>query len=145
MYFLSGTAIMNVAAGFSGGFSFFYTTTVPATVRVYDGLNATGNVLATINLAANTPANNCQSGSVIFCNWSPGGQSFNGIARSIDFGGTVNQVGYDNITVGSGTPVGQTPVPTVAANVPTLNEWALIALAMLAAIAGAIALRRRSA
>ncbi len=39
-----------------------------------------------------------------FSNWAIGALSFSGLARSIDFGGTVNQVGFDNITFGSTNP-----------------------------------------
>lgn len=53
MFFLdANNAILNVPAGFTTGFSFFYSSAVAATVTVYDGLNATGNVLGVINLAA---------------------------------------------------------------------------------------------
>ncbi|HTQ79133.1 MAG TPA: hypothetical protein VMM92_03995, partial [Thermoanaerobaculia bacterium] len=34
----------------------------------------------------------------------PIGVSFSGVARSVDFGGTANQIGFDNITFGSQTP-----------------------------------------
>ena len=33
---------MNVAAGFSTGFSFFHSSSAPGFVNVYEGLNATG-------------------------------------------------------------------------------------------------------
>jgi hypothetical protein len=53
MYFLTGSAILNVPAGFNTGFSFSYTAiNEPGTVVVYAGPNATGNVLSTINLNA---------------------------------------------------------------------------------------------
>lgn len=105
MFFLSGTAILNYAAGFTDGFSFFYTSSQAAVVRVYDGLNGTGNLLGTINLLANWTGNNCAGDPTgQFCNFSIGSLGFAGVARSIDFGGTVNQVGYDNITFGSTDP-----------------------------------------
>ena len=143
LFFLTGTAVMNVPAGFTTGFSFYYTSSLAATVRVYDGVNATGNVLATINLTANTPVNNCNvTTGHTFCNWSPIGATFSGTAKSIDFGGTVNQVGYDNITVGSGTPI---IIPTASASVvPTLGLPALALLGALAGLIGVVVLRRRS-
>ncbi len=49
----SSSAIMNVAAGFDTGFSFYYTSSTAATINVYDGLNATGNVIGSIDLMRN--------------------------------------------------------------------------------------------
>jgi len=113
MFFLTGTAILNYAAGFETGFSFWYTTVgFAGTVEVYDDLNATGNLLGSINLAAlgtgPSPGNP-------FSNWAIGSLPFSGIAKSINFGGTVNQVGYDNITFGSTTPDAGVPEPASVA------------------------------
>jgi hypothetical protein len=114
MFFLDETAIMNVAAGFDTGFSFFYTSSTAATIKIYDDLGAAGNLLASITLAANSGNNNCAgdpSGS--FCNFDPIGATFSGIAKSVDFGGTADHTGYDNVTFGSATPV-TTAVPEPA-------------------------------
>ncbi len=115
MFFLqANNAILNYAAGFDTGFSFFYTSSTAATVTVYDGVDGTGNVLGTLDLVAQY-TNNCvgdPSGS--FCNWSPVGVAFAGTARSIDFGGTANQTGFDEITFGSARPGDPTPVPEPA-------------------------------
>ena len=112
MFFLTGSAVLNYSAGFDTGFSFFYTTTVfSGSVSIWDGLDATGNLLGSINIAAlgagPDPLNP-------FSNWVIGSLGFSGIAMSIDFGGTVNQVGYDNITFGSTDP-NQVPEPTSVA------------------------------
>jgi len=104
LFFLTGTAILNFAPGFDTGFSFFYTSSTAATVNVFDGLNATGTLIGTITLAAQFNQNCVGDPNGSFCNWTPIGVSFLGIARSIDFGGTVNQTAYDNITFGSATP-----------------------------------------
>lgn len=110
MFFQTGTAVLNYAPGFDTGFSFYYSSATAATVNVYDGLNATGNLLATINLNAqyNDSCTGDPNGS--FCNWTPVGVSFSGTAYSVDFGGTVNQTAYDDITFGSATP-GKVPEP----------------------------------
>jgi hypothetical protein len=112
-YFLSGGAdTMDVAAGFTTGFSFFYTAdTSPGTVKVYDGLDATGNLLATLTLPVN-PAGTCATdpGSG-FCNFTAIGVTFAGTAKSVDFGGTANQIAFDNITLGSSIPGGSVPEP----------------------------------
>jgi hypothetical protein len=106
VYFLSGGAdTMNVAAGFTTGFSFFYSAdNNPGSITVWDGLNGTGNKLATLSLPTN-PNPNCtiDPGSG-FCNWTAIGVSFSGTAESVDFGGSANQIGFDNITLGSSTP-----------------------------------------
>jgi len=109
MFFLTGSAILNDAAGFDTGFSFWYSTVgFTGSVTVYDGSDATGNLLGSINLAAlgvgPSPGNP-------FSNWVVGSVSFSGIAKSINFGGTVNQVAYDNITFGSINPTTPAPVP----------------------------------
>lgn len=111
MFFLSGSAVLNYAAGFDTGFSFFYSSSTAASVKVYDGIDATGTLLADIPLTAQFDQGCTGDPTGGFCNWTAVGASFAGIAKSIDFGGTVNQVGYDNITFGSATP-GTVPEPT---------------------------------
>ena len=133
MFFLdANNAVLNVAAGFQTGFSFFYTSSTAATVTVYDGLNKTGNVLGTLDLAAQGFDNCGGDPTGSFCNWTAVGVAFDGTAKSIDFGGTANQTGFDNITFGSDTPV-----------VPEPSTYALMALG-LAGI-GFAARRRKSA
>jgi hypothetical protein len=126
MFFLNANnAILNFAAGFDTGFSFFYTSSTAASVAVYDALDGTGNVLGMLNLLAQHTQNCTGDPSGTFCNWSAIGVNFSGIARSIDFGGTANQTGFDDITFGSATPGGGgngTPEP---------GTLALLALAAL--------------
>jgi len=135
MFFLdANNAILNVPGGFDTGFSFYYTSSTAATVTVYDGLDGTGNVLGTIDLEAQYDQN-CQGDpNGGFCNFSAIGVAFDGIAMSIDFGGTANQTGYDNITFGDSTP-GNPGVPEPA-------TWAMMIGGF--AFAGAV-LRRRKA
>jgi len=116
MFFLTGTAVLNYAPGFDTGFSFYYTTSRSARVDVYDDLDATGNLLGSILLDVNWQNGNCGGDPTgQFCNWDIGAVSFAGMAKSIDFGGTVDQVGFDNITFGSidpsGNNDGEVPVP----------------------------------
>lgn len=112
MFFLnSNNAILNMAAGFDTGFSFFYSSSTAASVTVWDGLNGTGNLLGTLNLTAQG-FNNCVGDPTgDFCNWTAVGVAFGGTARSINFGGTANQTGFDDITFGSARPGGDTDVP----------------------------------
>ena len=135
MFFLdANNAVLNVTNGFTTGFSFWYTSSTAAAVTVYDGLNGTGNVLGVINLQAQFN-NNCSGDPTgTFCNWSAIGVAFEGTAYSIDFGGTANQTGYDNITFGSDTPGGGGAVPEPA-------TWAMMILGF--GLVGA-SLRRRA-
>lgn len=142
LFFLSGAAAtMNVPAGFTTGFSFFYSAANnPGVIRVWSGPNATGTLLATLNL----PTTGNGGGSAAcnfhnFCPFVPIGVPFAGTAQSVDFGGTVNQIGFDNITLGSTTAGGSGP--TI---VPTLSQWAFMGLMALLAISGIVAIRRRS-
>jgi len=135
MFFLNASeAILTLAAGFTTGFSFFYSSSVATTVNVFDGLNGTGNNLGSLSLAAQGFQNCSGDPTGLFCNWTAVGVNFAGTARSINFGGTANQTGFDNITFGSATPGngGTVPEPT---------SLALVAVALFAASA----LRRRKA
>lgn len=112
LFFLNGpAATLNAANGFTDGFSFFYSAiNNPGFINVYDGLNGTGNLLATLNLPT-TPFNGAPDPTGQFSPLVPIGVSFSGLAKSVDFGGTVNQIGFDNITIGSATPGSSQPVP----------------------------------
>ena len=136
MFFLdANNATLNVAAGFDTGFSFFYSSSTVATVNVYAGLNKTGALLGSLNLVAQHTGNNCQGDPTgTFCNWTAVGVAFAGIARSIDFGGTANQTGFDNITFGSKDPVPGIPEP---------STYAMLALGL--AGVGLVSRRRKSA
>jgi hypothetical protein len=119
VFFESGPGvIMDVAAGFTAGFSFYYSASQPGSVTVYDGLDGTGNVLATITLAANVSAGNCPSDNegVRYCNWQVSNNSFTGTAKSVNFSGAADYIGFDNITVGSAvvTP----PLTVTTASLP---------------------------
>jgi hypothetical protein len=127
-FFLSGPGdLMDVAAGFNTGFSFFYSAiNNPGSVDVFSGLNGTGSLLAHLVLPTTpagpygvAPCPNTSGGA--FCPWVPIGVSFAGTAESVNFSGTANQIGFDNITLGSQTPI----VPT-----PLIGHGLLVALAV---------------
>lgn len=112
MFFLSGDrAVMNVAAGFEEGFSFFYTSiTENAFVNVFSGLDGTGEILATLMLApTGTDCTGDPTGA--FCNFESIGTTFTGVAFSVAFGGVADQVGFDDITFGSAIAGGEVPIP----------------------------------
>jgi len=119
LFFLdSNSATLNYAAGFSTGFSFFYSSSTEATVNVWSDLDATGTLLAQITVSAQFSDGCTGDPTGDFCNWTATGVTFDGIAKSIDFGGTANQTAYDNITFGSDRP--GTP------GVPEPASWTLI-------------------
>jgi hypothetical protein len=134
LFFVQGTAIMNVPSGFDTGFSLYYSSiNVPGFVDVYDGLDATGNLLTTVNLPVTTSDGGDPTGA--FSPLFPIGVSFNGVAKSVDFGGTVNQIGFDDITLGSATPGTQ-------AQIPTLSQWGLIIFVILMGVSAIYVMRR---
>ncbi len=103
MAFATGSsATLNVPDGFEVGFSFFYSAAQhPGEVIVYEGIDATGNILATLSLPV-TPSTGATP--YLFDNWQPLGVEFEGIARSVDFGGTTDLIGFDNIILGTEEP-----------------------------------------
>ena len=114
MFFLdANNAILNIASGFTTGFSFFYSSSTAATVNVYDGLDGSGTLLGSLALTAQYSDNCVGDPNGPFCNWTAVGVSFDGLAKSINFGGTANQTGFDDITVGSANAGdnGQVPEP----------------------------------
>jgi hypothetical protein len=112
LFFLSGAeTFMNVAGGFDTGFSFYYTAiNVGGSVSVYDGLDGTGNVLATLTLP--TTVSNCDSSyGAGFCPFVASGIGFAGTAMSVSFAGVADQVVFDDVTFGSVDPGGRVPEP----------------------------------
>jgi hypothetical protein len=111
LFFLQNTAVLNFAAGFDTGFSLFYSAiNNPGSVDVYDGLNKTGSLLASLSLPITASDGGDPTGQ--FSPFFPVGVAFAGTAKSIDFGGTANQIAFDNITFGSTSPGGQVPEPS---------------------------------
>ena len=105
--FLGASATtMNVAAGFDIGFSFFYSAiAAPGVVRVWSDLDGTGTLLVELDLAL-TPFQGAPDPTGAFSPFLPFGVAFDGIAHSVDFSGSANQIGFDNITLGSERPIG---------------------------------------
>jgi hypothetical protein len=102
-YFVSGPGVvMNVPAGFQTGFAFYFSSgEATGSVTVYDGAGATGNILAQISLpATGTP---CNGSALYYSCWQQTGVTFQGTAKSVNFSGVANEIGFDNITLGTST------------------------------------------
>ncbi len=139
LFFLSGTAAtMNVPAGFDTGFSFYYSSVnVPGLIDVWDGLDGTGNLLASLVLPM-TPLGGAPDPTGAYSPFLAMGVAFDGIAHSVDFGGTVDQIAFDDITLGSITPGSALAVADTERAVPEPGSFLLVVAGML----GAGALRR---
>ena len=103
-FFLNGAGdVMNVPAGFTTGFSFFYAAAYTGSVTVYSGLNGTGSVLATLSL---TPTPDP------YYVWGAIGVTFAGSAESAVFSGSANYIGFSDITLGSAVAGATVPEPS---------------------------------
>jgi hypothetical protein len=117
-FFESGTAdTMDVAAGFTTGFSFYYSSADAGSVDVYSGLDGTGTLLASVPLVAQYDVGCSAGASTPWCNWSAVGVTFSGTAESVNFGGAAGEVAFDSITLGASDPgtsgqSGVTPEPS---------------------------------
>jgi hypothetical protein len=107
-------SLMDVAAGFNTGFSFFYATpSVPGTVTVWSGLDGTGSLLGTLALPPTGTGCGPDTAYAYNC-WVPVGVTFAGIAKSVIFGGTANFIVFDNVTLGSSIAGGGGTAPEPA-------------------------------
>jgi hypothetical protein len=101
---VGGDSALNVASGFTGPVSFFYSSSAISSVSLYSGLNGTGTLLGTIALAANAQ-NGCSD--TAYCYWSLASFNLAGVAQSIQFGSAQSVAAFDNVSLA--------PVPLPAA------------------------------
>jgi hypothetical protein len=132
IYFLSGNPIMNVAAGFDTGFSGVFSApfTPGTTIKVWSDVNAGGSLLASLTLGTTTAAGCTIAGQ--YCPFEAFSLAFAGTAKSVQFGGTLNQQVFDDLTFGSLQPGG----------VPEPASWAMLIAGF--GLVGAAARRRRA-
>ena len=92
--FAHDSAFLNVAAGVSNALAFRYASPndVVGAVRAFSGLNGTGTLLGTIDLATNFIDGT-------YDNWSLATLRFGGVARSFDFTASADAAGvlFDNV------------------------------------------------
>lgn len=98
LFFLTDTAYtMDVSTGFAGTFSVFYSSpSVPGTISLYSGLDATGSLLGTLGLAT-TPF--MGDGMHAYSPFVFASLAFTGVAKSVDFGSSANLFAYDDIAI----------------------------------------------
>ena len=120
LFFLSGDqTYMDVAAGFTTGFSFNYSAIGSGgSVTVYSGLDGSGTALASLALPT-TPSGPCPGYNAGFCSFYPIGVGFSGTAESVSFAGAANEIVFDDVTFGSVTP-----------GVPEPATWVLMMLGL---------------
>jgi hypothetical protein len=101
IFFNSGNAIeMNVAGGLDGGVSVYYTALgVPGFINVWDGFDASGNLLASLQLPT-TPNMGAPDPTGSFSPFVLVELPFDGTALSVQFGGAPGQIAFDDITLG---------------------------------------------
>jgi hypothetical protein len=100
-FWLSGAdSVMDVSNGFQGYFGLWYTAiNNPGSVTLFDGPGGTGNALGTLNLPVTLSDGGDPTGA--FSPFVYVDLTFSGTCYSVDFGGTENQIGFDNVTLGA--------------------------------------------
>jgi PEP-CTERM motif len=93
-----GSAAMKVAAGFTGALEFAYSSIATGTVSIYDGLDGTGNLLASESLVVTGVGPGDPNGGD-FGIWLPVQMSFAGIARSVVFDVASTSTVFDDVTL----------------------------------------------
>lgn len=101
----SDNLTMNVAKGFTNGFSFYYSSIeYDGNVTVYDGLDGTGKILETMQLSALGSDEDGGDPNGSYNKWEVGKVSFDGTAKSVSFAGVANEMGFDKISFDGAPP-----------------------------------------
>jgi len=104
-FFLQGPGvIMNMLPGFMHGLSFHYAAAFyGGSVSVWSGLDGTGTLLASLNLAVTGTSCGGDPTGQFNC-WQQIGVNFAGVARSVNFSGATDQIAFDNVRLETPTP-----------------------------------------
>lgn len=90
-------ATLNDAAGFlTVSFSYSASADVLGGVQAWSGLNGTGTLLASFDLA-NNAATGCSDSA--YCHFDLAGSTLAGTAHSLTFGNAANAAAFDNVTL----------------------------------------------
>ncbi len=109
LYLPGENQYVNVAAGFSTGFSFTFSNPFgdEVSVNVWSDLGGTGMLLASAILGITPDGfDACPDYAADFCPFVDFGIAFEGVARSVVFGGSTDFLAFDDFTFGSTTPGG---------------------------------------
>ena len=121
---------MNVASGFSGGLSFYYSNpNSDSSITIYAGPNRTGAVLAVLALPR-TPFNGQPDPSGTLSPFVVANVEFQGLAHSVDFSGLAFSAYLDDLKLYAiALPAG--PASNLAQTVPTLPPLVMLGLAVI--------------
>lgn len=121
---------MNVASGFSGGLSFYYSNpNSDSSITIYAGPNRTGAVLAVLALPR-TPFNGQPDPSGTLSPFVVANVEFQGQAHSVDFSGLAFSAYLDDLKLYAiALPAG--PASNLAQTVPTLPPLVMLGLAVI--------------
>lgn len=90
---------------------------------MYDGLDGTGTLLASLNLPVTRTESGFDTCGVFYCEMLTAGISFSGTAQSVVFSGVANRIAFDNVTFGNAIP---------GTSVPEPSTWLLMASGLAA-------------
>ena len=131
LYFPTDDPYVNVAAGFSTGFSLTYSNPFgdEVSVSIFSELGGAGELLASTMLGM-TPNgfDACPAYAADYCPFVDFGIAFDGIAKSVVFGGPAFFLAFDDLTFGSTTPGGENGVPVPEPGTLLLLGAGLVAL-----------------
>jgi hypothetical protein len=137
MFCMNGVGdVVDVAGGFTSGFSFYEASSATGSVQIYSGLDGTGTLLASFNLA-DTGVSTVEP---YFDIWTNQGVAFSGVAKSAVFSCSAQEFAFTDMTLGSKTPI----MPQDDPSAPDTTGMSIYAIAAFG-LAGAARTMRKPA